>query len=141
MRYYNLVARMVYGNRRLYFIMRYLLSWPSIDFIFVSFDPQLFLKSVINHHHNPHAIWESMVEDGLDVEEPSPFDMLPLRLWNSVPHSVFTLKLLSHVAIYKEKEKLQDIASATLPRTLKASVEDFLKARETREHYEFVVER
>ena len=74
-----------------------------------------------------------MVEDGLDVEEPSPFDLLPLREWNSVS-SVPTLKLLTHVAIYNEKEKLQDIASTALPRILSASVEDFLKARETREY-------
>nr|BDT62228.1 MAG: hypothetical protein [Penaeus semisulcatus majanivirus] len=100
--------------------------------IYITCDAQIFLKSVLNTTIDLHGIWKSMVSDGLSVEEPSPFDLLPMWQWNNVP----MLKFLCHMKVYDERDKLRELASLVLPKTLAQSVEDFLKTRETKDHHD-----
>lgn len=100
--------------------------------IYVTRDAQIFLKSILRTDIDLHNIWKSMVADGLNVEEPSSFDLLPMRQWNNVP----MLKFLCHMKVYDERDKLRELASLVLPKILAQSVEEFLKTRETKDHHD-----
>ena len=71
------------------------------------------------------------MEDGLKVDEPTPFDLVPVRLWKSVP----MLKCLCHQTVYNHQETLAHEAARNLPKTLADSIEEFIKTRTTRDHY------
>ena len=136
-RRYILLGRMRYGSRMSYFALE-----AGCDFcgficegggeIYVTFDAQIFLKSVVRPSQNPHAIWTLMLEDGLKVHEPSPFDLLPVRRWKGVP----MLKYLCHQTVCKHRDILADEAARVLPKLLADSVGEFIRTRSSREHYE-----
>ena len=133
---YTLLGRMRYGSRMSYFALEAGCDFTGFDcqgggYIYVTFDPQIFLKSVVTSCQNPHKIWRFMVEDGLKVDEPTPFDLVPVRLWKSVP----MLKCLCHQTVYNHQETLAHEAARNLPKTLADSIEEFIKTRTTRDHY------
>ena len=133
---YTLLGRMRYGPRITYFTLegnfKFTRSSRQGDgYIYVTFDPQIFLKSVVKPDQNPHKIWALMLEDELKVHEPSPFDLLPVSLWKTVP----MLEYLCHQTICNHKDVLADEAAGTLPKLLADSVEEFIRTRSTREHY------
>ncbi|XP_064079961.1 uncharacterized protein LOC135197002 [Macrobrachium nipponense] len=131
---YELACRMDYRGRSLYLhvqvFTRY--TWDGLvgeGEIYLTRDPHVFLKSTINLDCNPQGIWQSMVEDGLPVEEPTEFDLKQAVDWRSVP----MLKFLCHMAVYEKKEELQNYLEL-LPRPLGNSVKEFLKVRCARDH-------
>lgn len=135
-RNYTLLARMRYGPRKAYFILNAGCDFTGFSCqgggeIYVTFDPQIFLKSIVTSEHRPHDIWTSMVEDGLAVDEPTPFELLPERLWSSAP----MLKYLCHQAVYNHQDTLAPEAAKTLPKILADSVDEFIRTRTTRDHY------
>ena len=135
-REYTLLGRMRYGSRMSYFALEASCDFTGFTcqgggFIYVTFDPKIFLKSVVTPCQNPHKIWTFMLEDGLELDEPTPFDLLPVRLWKSVP----MLKYLCHQTVYNHRDTLADEAARTLPRMLADSIEEFIRTRTTRDHY------
>nr|BDT62725.1 MAG: hypothetical protein [Metapenaeus ensis nimavirus] len=133
---FELVVRVIYRDKPVYASLVANCNYSGFDCygegeIYVGLDAQIFLKSIINKNSDPHDIWASMEEDGLKVEEPSEFDLLPTRMWRNVPRLMF----LCHMKIVNdEKGKLRVAAAHYLPKILADSVEDFLKERETRDH-------
>nr|BDT62727.1 MAG: hypothetical protein [Metapenaeus ensis nimavirus] len=136
---YSLVVRVIYRDKPVYAYLSASCDFTGFECegggeIYISLDAQIFLKSIINSDFNPHDIWASMVEDGLKVEEPSDFDLLPTRL---LLHGVPKLMFLCHMKIYKdEKERLREAAARYLPKILADSVEDFIKERRVRDYYD-----
>lgn len=73
---FEFIGRMEYKHRYVYIKMSAGCDFTGFDCqgggkIFLTFDARIFLKSAMEQHYQPHLIWESMVQDGLDVEEPS----------------------------------------------------------------------
>ena len=135
-REYTLLGRMRYGSRTSYFALEASCDFTGFTcqgggYIYVTFDPQIFLKSVVTPRQNPYKIWTFMVEDGLKVDEPTPFDLVPVRLWKSVP----MLKYLCHQTVYDHRDTLAGEATKVLPRILVDSIEEFIRTRTTRDHY------
>lgn len=144
---YQLLGRMRYGSRMSYFTLVAscddFFDYHVWGYIYVTFDPQIFLSSVVRQDQNPHAIWTMMMEDGLKVHEPSPFDLIPVRVWRDTPTLKYlchqttpTLKYLCHQTIYKHRDILTDEAVKTLPPLVVNNIEEFIKIRDTRDHYE-----
>lgn len=134
---YELVVRTVHKEKVIYAKLTAGCDFTGFECqgggeIYVTLDAQIFLKSVLTKDINLHGIWKSMVDDGLEVEEPSTFDLLPTRAWNNVP----MLKFLCHMKVYDERDKLRERAALTLPKILAQSVDEFLKTRETRDHHD-----
>lgn len=137
-REYELVVRTVHKERAVYAKLTAGCDFTGFECqgggeIYITYDAQIFLKSILSGDIDLHGIWKSMVADGLEVEEPSTFDLLPVRAWNTVP----MLKFLCHMKVYDERDTLRQKAALTLPKTLAQSVEEFLKTRETRDHHDF----
>lgn len=99
--------------------------------IYLSFDPKVFLKSVLNWDYNIQSIWRSMMDDGYQVGEPLEHELLPVCLWRSVP----MLKFLCHMALYSHHEQL-NLDMLALPKSLVNSITEFNRMRETRHHHD-----
>ena len=141
---YKLLGRMRYGFRMSYFALeascdstRFGLNCQGKGYIYVTFDPQIFLKSIVKPDQDPHKIWTLMQEDGLKVYEPTQFDLLPEGEWTSAP----MLEYLCHLSIYKHTSILADEAAKALPPLLAGSVEEFIRTRDTRDHYSIYTTR
>lgn len=135
-REYELLARLDYHGRSIYVKLCAGCDYTGFDCqgggeIYLSFDAQVFLKSIVNNDQNPRGIWESMVEDGLMVEEPSDFDFQQVRTWNNVP----MLKFLCHMTVYNQHDRLRHY-DEVLPNPVAASIEEFVRVRQTRDHYD-----
>ncbi|KAG7177512.1 hypothetical protein Hamer_G025157 [Homarus americanus] len=133
---FEFAGRMEYNGRHVYIKMSAGCDYTGFECqgggeIYITFDPQIFLKSIITNEYQPHDIWGVMAEDGLQVEEPSSFDLLQSKAWNNVP----MLKFLCHMAVYDHKDTLTHYPY-NLPRPVAASVEEFIRTRETRDHYD-----
>lgn len=73
-------------------------------------------------------------ENGLCIsEQPSEYDLKPMRLWHSTP----MLKFLCHMAVYNNKEYLKHY-NQVLPKSLVDCVDEFIKLRVTRDHHDEV---
>lgn len=136
---YELAARMDYEGRCLYVHAKSVMNWAWDGLvgegeIYLTFDPQVFLKSTISSNCNPQGIWKSMVEDGFLVEEPSEFDLKQVEAWRNVP----MLTYLCHMTVYQQKEQFKPYLQA-LPRLLAKGVEEFLKVRHARDHRDEIV--
>lgn len=101
--------------------------------IYISLDAQVFLKSVLDQKYDIQKIWRAMVDDGYNVEQPSEYDLKPMRLWHSTP----MLKFLCHMAVYNNKEYLKHY-NQVLPKSLVDCVDEFIKLRVTRDHHDEV---
>ncbi|KAG7168045.1 hypothetical protein Hamer_G018488 [Homarus americanus] len=133
---FEFAGRMVYNGRLIYIKMSAGCDYTGFECqgggeIYITFDAQIFLKSIITNKYKPHDIWVTMAKDGLQVEEPSSFDLLQMKEWKNVP----TLKFLSHMTIYDYKDTLKHYPYH-LPGPVAASVEEFIRTRETRDHDE-----
>jgi len=134
---FELAVRTVYKGRVVYVKMMAGCDFTGFDChgggeIYITCDAQIFLKSILKTTIDLNGIWKSMVADGLKVEEPSSFDLLPMREWNNVP----MLKFLCHMKVYDERHKLRELAARVLPKMLSQSMEEFIKTRETKDHHE-----
>lgn len=121
------VGRMEYEKRCLYFQLTIKdFKYFFHGFIFVPSDPERFLNGILNESMDQHSVWKGMINDGLIVEKPSSFDLYPCR-WKGLPR----LKLLCHMSIYNNREKLSSYIKL-LPYSL-MNIEKFNRIRETRE--------
>lgn len=135
-REFQLLARMDYKGRSVF--VELLASCDSTGFdcqgggeIYVSSDAQVYLTSIVGNNYDHQAIWGSMVDDGLQVEEPTEFDMQKHWERKNVP----MLKLLCHETVYDEQEKLQHYDDV-LPHPLSNSIKEFVKVRGTKDHHD-----
>jgi len=89
--------------------------------IYITKSANIFLKSIVEESHNPTLIYNSLVEDGYRVEEPSEFDS------SNAP----MLKFLTHQAIHENQDDLSHYPEV-LPSMLTQSLTDFIQVQETR---------
>lgn len=101
--------------------------------MYVTQDPDVFLRSVVKWECNPRKIWKSMVEDDLKVQEPIEFDYQKRGEWRNVP----TLKFLCLMKVYEKctEENLENCQDL-LPATLLHDVRQFIKIRSARVHHD-----
>ena len=147
---YDMYGRMSYKGRYLYFHLNVILhneSWNRRTIlggkIYLTYEAEVFLKSVIDDDCGPLKIWKMMTEDGMEVDEPTIFDFDKKRLWSyhKVPTLKFglpTLKFLCHLAVYKHRETLKPYADM-IP-GLSKGINHFIKFREARDHHEHSME-
>lgn len=143
---YDMYGRMTYNQRYLYFHLNVILnneSWNRRTILggklYLTYDAEVFLKSVIDDDCGPVKIWRMMVEDGLQIEEPTIFDFNKKRLWSyyKVPTlkvGMPTLNFLCHLAVYKNQEILKPYVD--LIPGVSRSINHFIKFREARDHHE-----
>ncbi|XP_069972496.1 uncharacterized protein [Penaeus vannamei] len=137
-RKFVLVARILYKERHVF--VQLIAGCDFTGFhcrgggeIYISLDAQVFLKSVLDQKYDIQKIWRAMVDDGYNVEQPSEYDLKPMRLWHSTP----MLKFLCHMAVYNNKEYLKHY-NQVLPKSLVDCVDEFIKLRVTRDHHDEV---
>ncbi|CAL4144584.1 unnamed protein product, partial [Meganyctiphanes norvegica] len=106
-RSYEILVRMDYKEEKLFVHLAAGCDFTGFDCqgggeIYITRNPNIFLKSVVGQNHNPSLIYNCLLEDGYRVEEPTQFDLSPRKMWNSVP----ALRFLTHQAIHKHQEHL-----------------------------------
>lgn len=136
-REYEILARMDHGRKKAYVSVIACCDFTGFDcqgggYIFVSFNVNVFSKIMLERQHDHQAIYRSLAEDGLSVQEQSEYDRAPACRWESVP----MLKYLCHVEISDSKNNLARVYKDYLPKMLIESVDEFIKLRETREAFD-----
>lgn len=136
-REYEILARMDYGDKKAYVSVIACCDFTGFDcegggYIFVSFNASVLTKIMLDRQHDHEAIYRSLAEDGLAVEEQSEYDWAPAGKWQSVP----MLKYLCHVEISDRKNNLSQIYMKVLPKVLAESVDEFIRFRETKEAFD-----
>lgn len=131
-----LYARMPYKGRSLYFHMCFLIGgnfWSNVKGVktYLTFNAQVFLKSVIGGTCDTREIRKLMVEDGLEVDEPTTFDLYDQ--WDWWKRGAPTLNFLCQLAVYENRNQLKH-RTEFLPCTVAKDLEQFVKVRETIEH-------
>jgi len=134
---FQIVARMDYKGRKVYFeLLAICTFWGFMiaggGLIFVSEDPNLFMKLIMTNKHPSDLIYQSLREDGIRVEEPTEYDVC-CRLQRSPP----TLKLLCHLEMYNYKN-LFEASFSELPKTLGESVKSFMQMMEAHKAYGYM---
>ncbi|XP_068237560.1 uncharacterized protein [Palaemon carinicauda] len=132
---YELIARMDYQGRSVYVRMSAGCDYTGFECqgdgeIYVSYDAEVFLKSIITGECNQHGIWKSMIDDGLDVTEPTEFDHQKHWGWNDTPQ----LQYLCHEAVHANQDQLQ-YYDEVLPGAISNSVTHHMKVKDTYDHY------
>nr|BDT62971.1 MAG: hypothetical protein [Trachysalambria curvirostris nimavirus] len=143
----KLVARQIYKGRALYlhfeasFYFTYRRYGPAFDKVndkfsirlFVTFDAQILLNSVLDHTHDLEGIFRSMVDDGY-VDENSWY------FYSRFPHLRRTTPKLLYLClkvVYNRWDKLKEQATAPgiLPKTLVKMIEDDTRIRDSKFDY------
>nr|BDT62962.1 MAG: hypothetical protein [Trachysalambria curvirostris majanivirus] len=136
---YKLAARQIYNEKPLYILLtakcKYGIfnnKYPYKDwgYIYVSFDAQYFLSSILYPNgYYEDKIYMSMKEDGFAVKKPlSEFDHMPPEFHHlplSSMRSAPSLQFLCHLKIYQER-KLLDSAKNVFPKPFYNSVVDII---------------
>lgn len=84
-----------------------------------------FLNNMVTNDQNPDKIFNALLEDGYDVQEPDPLHKMHPKFWNNTP----MLKYLCHNAIYENKDKLPHY-KVNLPQILANSVDEFIQVKD-----------
>ncbi|XP_042893996.1 uncharacterized protein LOC122267876 isoform X2 [Penaeus japonicus] len=139
-REFELVVRMLHNKTHIFVQLSAGCDYTGFDCrgggeIYISKDPQVFLKSVLEQDYDIQKIWRSMIDDGYDVEQPTEHDLKPMKLWHSIP----MLKFLCHMAVYKNKEELKHYPQV-LPKPVVDCIDEFIKLRMTRDHHDEVAQ-
>ena len=135
-REYELIARLQYKGQPLYVELNASCDFTGFDCqgggaIFVSRNASLFMRLVLTSGNKKDLIYESLAEDGIEVEEQSEFDACQRIFRKNVP----MLKYLCHEAFYKNEEELQPYVSL-LPTILSNSVDEFIQFHKAKEAYD-----
>lgn len=133
---YEILIRMNYNNEKIFVRLSAGCDFTGFDCqgggeIYITRNPNIFLKSIVDQYHNPLLIYKHLLEDGYSVEEPSEFDLTPRHQWNSVP----MLKFLTHQTVYDNRSNLGHYPQV-LPSMLSNSVTEFIQVQETRHHHD-----
>ncbi|CAL4220396.1 unnamed protein product [Meganyctiphanes norvegica] len=134
-RTFEILLRMTYKKEKIFVHLSAGCGFTGFDSqgdgeIYITKSANIFLKSIVEASHDPLSIYNSLVEDGYKVEEPTQFDSAPQRLWNNAP----MLKFLTHQSVHDNREDLSHYPEV-LPTLLSDSVTDFIQVQETRYHH------
>ncbi|XP_066944386.1 uncharacterized protein [Macrobrachium rosenbergii] len=133
---YAMIARMDHKGLPLYVELSASCDYTGFDcqgqgVIFVSRDANLFMKLCITRECNRDLIYQSLEEDGIQVEEQTEYDACRRMQLKTAP----MLKYLCHQAAYEHRAKLWPQFSC-LPKILANSVDEFIKFRDAKDVYD-----
>ncbi|XP_066943580.1 uncharacterized protein [Macrobrachium rosenbergii] len=133
---YRLIARVEHKGLPLYVELMAGCDFTGFDcqgqgVIFVSRDANLFMKLCLTAECERDLIYQSLTEDGIQVEEQTEYDACRKMFWTTAP----MLKYLCHQAAYEHRAKLWPQFSS-LPKILANSVDEFIKFQEAKVVYE-----
>ena len=146
--YFQMVGRMIYKGRLLYVDLHACCgcSHYGLDLhaccgcshygymhgvIFVSRDPNLFMKLVMTDKFQKDLIYKSLVDDGIIIEEQTEYDSCERMFWKNAP----MLKYLCHQVVYENRIELKHY-SQVLPKLLTISIEDFIRTKDAKKVYD-----
>ncbi|CAL4105611.1 unnamed protein product [Meganyctiphanes norvegica] len=126
-RTFEILLRMTYKKEKIFVHLSAGCDFTGFDCqgggeIYITRSANIFLKSIVEEHHDPQSIYNSLVEDGYKVEEPTQFGGAPM------------LKFLTHQAVHDNRDTLSYYPEV-LPSILTDSVTDFIQVQETRYHH------
>jgi len=129
---FRMTARMDYKGRKVYFELVANCDYMGFDgIIFVCEDADLFMKIIITDKYQINLIYQSLREDGIQVEELTEYDVCS----HFQKHNAPMLKFLCHLTIYKNKNLLE-ASFLQLPKLLEKSVKSFTQTMEAKEDYD-----
>nr|BDT63582.1 MAG: hypothetical protein [Pasiphaea japonica whispovirus] len=133
---FEMAARMLYKGEHVYIQLEASCDFTGFDceghgIMFISKDANLFIKLILTDKHPKGLIYQSLAEDGIEIDQIDEYLWNTKYMYNHAPR----LKFLCHGAIYKNKNKLQHYSS-TLPDILKQSVDEYITFNEAKESYD-----
>lgn len=128
---YRFIARVNYNNQLLYVELTAGCDYcQGRGFIFVSKDPNLFMQLVLTSEHNKDLVYQSLMEDGIEIERQYD-DAAACGRIKTIP----MLKYLCHESAFDNRVKLQPYFS-TLPSILRNSIDEFIRFRDAQIAYD-----
>ena len=124
---FELIARMSFADDRpLYVYLRAYCLYPGFDFngwgsIYLSFDADIFMKTILTDSHNIDLIYESMIIDGISVERRTKEDIA------GKSSSPFGLQFLCQRAVIDH-----NLSKEYLPVMMANSLDRFVKSEAAR---------
>jgi len=129
---FRMTARMDYEGIKVYFELVANCDYMGFDGrIFVSGDADLFMEIIITDKYQINLIYQSLREDGIQVEELTEYDVCS----HFQKHNAPMLRFLCHLTIYKNKNLLE-ASFSQLPKPLEKSVKSFTQTMEAKEDYD-----
>ncbi|XP_068206571.1 uncharacterized protein [Palaemon carinicauda] len=133
---YRLIGRVEHKGQPLYVELVASCDYTGFDcrgggVIFVSRDANLFMRLVLTSDCKKDLIYQSLEEDGIEVEAQTEYDACRRMFWRNPP----MLKYLCHQAAYEHRAKLQPQISS-LPKCLANSIEEFINFNEAKKAYD-----
>ena len=87
--------------------------------------PDFFLNHVLECDEANDVVYQALLKEGYNVQEPDPLQLTDPQYWKNVP----MLKYMCHYTIYNNRDVLSHYKEH-LPRLLSKSVDDFIKVKE-----------
>ncbi|XP_068206570.1 uncharacterized protein [Palaemon carinicauda] len=133
---YQLIGRVEHKGQPLYVELVASCDYTGFDcrgggVIFVSRDANLFMRLVLTSDCKKDLIYQSLEEDGIEVEAQTEYDACGRMFWRNPP----MLKYICHQAAYEHRARLQPQLSS-LPKCLIISVDEFIKFNDAKDIYE-----
>lgn len=129
--------RMDHHGQSVYVHLKVEYNLPGGGEVYMTYDPEVFLRAVVEWQEDTLSIWQSLVDDGHDLEEPQEFDFMPPTDWKSTP----SLKQLCLHEVYSNLTygggELQNY-STVLPKSLINSVEKYIRIQEAWYTHSFI---
>ena len=89
--------------------------------IYITKLPDFFLENIVTLDQNPMQIYEALLEDNYNIQQPNMLHKMNPIFWNNTP----MLKYLCHITVYKNRDKLSHFKEV-LPKILANSIDDFI---------------
>lgn len=133
---FELVARVEYMDRYLFVELSGSCYFTCFECrgggqIYVTYSGSLFTKIITTNMQQEELFYQSLAQDGYQVEGRSEHDRCPASRWHTPP----SLTVLSHLAISSHKDMLSHYAEI-LPTVLTQSVSEFLIIQEAIKDYD-----
>lgn len=133
---FELVARVEYKDRYLFLELSGNCYFTGFECrgggqIYVSYSGNLFTRIITAKVQREELFYQSLTQDGYQVEGRSQYDRCPASRWHTPP----SLTVLGHLAITSNKDLLSHYAKV-LPTVLTQSVNEFLIIQEAVKDYD-----
>ena len=132
---FEMMARMDYKGVKMYIDLSASCDYTGFECqgvgsIFVSRDANLFMKIIDNDKYDRDLIYQSLLEDGIEIDEITEHEKYSRVQWSNPP----MLKFLCHISFYENLKKLECCIEA-LPKILQESVKEYIRLRQTQYYY------
>ena len=133
---YDIIFRMDYKGHHLYVhLSTHITEVPRYDCpggIYVSRDPNLFMKVIVLDMYNKNLIYQSLLAEGIHVEEPTEHFSVKRISWRNTPSLMF----LCCQTVYDHKKFLEKCYPRVLPEMISECVTDFIRTKDAKHDYD-----